>query len=344
MSAGVFTPDLRVNWIMLTTSELGDVGDGTAYPIEVTLDQIAEIFYRVKDAYFTGGRANYGTGDPLLNPEGGFEITAPTTAPSQRASESGEVRRGYTTPVESGTETISAHNDPYLDEEYDAGSSEMYRDILDNERGIWMRGEAGVTLPRWDALSGERVIGGSPFPEITNAFSFHCGDSFTPATASDCFNASGWTNASPGSPIVQTEMGPIQARVYFNTNIAVICANAGDDISASTNQYFVGFELYVADVADIVGLGSIMEVSTNEASITNPVPLLLADQTTPCRYVMKLESGDVTCPLYIADAVGGGTYPFQFGEDFVQEAVEWFPYAKNNPAEAVWNSGTGAKL
>jgi len=71
---------------------------------------------------------------------------------------------------------------------------------------------------------------------------------------------------------------------------------------------------------------------------------MLDDQTTPCRYVMKLASGDVTCPLYIADAVGGGTYPFQFGEDFVQEAVEWFPYAKDSPPTAVWNTATGAKL
>lgn len=35
--------------------DIGDVGDGTAYPMLVTTGELAEIFYRVRDAWFTSG-------------------------------------------------------------------------------------------------------------------------------------------------------------------------------------------------------------------------------------------------------------------------------------------------
>jgi hypothetical protein len=336
MSQGVFTPDLRVRWINLgvMTPEDAGVGDGTAYPLEVTLDQIAEIFYRAKDAHFTGGRASYGTGDPYIQPEGGFEITAPTTAATNRSTDQGNLRRGYTTITESGLAVISAHNDAYLGDEYDTGSGVMYRDVNDKENGVWMRGEQDAVLPYWDFESGPN--------ETTNAFSFNCEDSFSPTTSTDCFMASSWF----ALPWVTTDIGPVQSFVRFTGNVVVLLQNANDHVVSITNRYFLEFEFYSADTNNIAATSSIIEISTNEASITSgtAVPLLLADQTTACRYVMKLSSGDVTCPIYIADGAGGGGLPFQLGEDFIHEATKWWPYAKNYPAEPVWDANTGLKI
>ena len=66
MSAGIYTNDLRfafVNgWLTGGTDPADgsvECGPGTAFPMEVTLDQVAEIFYRVKDAWFTGGSASW---------------------------------------------------------------------------------------------------------------------------------------------------------------------------------------------------------------------------------------------------------------------------------------------
>lgn len=79
MSAqGVFTNNYRVKFVEKSGSE---VGNGTAFPMLVTLDQLAEILYRVKDAWFTSGQI---LTTSLAAPDGA--IYASTDAASNRAS------------------------------------------------------------------------------------------------------------------------------------------------------------------------------------------------------------------------------------------------------------------
>jgi hypothetical protein len=101
-----------------------ECGDGTAFPMQVTLDQVAEIFYRVKDAWFTGGSASWEiSGSPQT-------INAATDAPANRTLEidgSTYQKRGYT--------KLGAY--PYNGATYDAGIGNYYSDIADNENGMW---------------------------------------------------------------------------------------------------------------------------------------------------------------------------------------------------------------
>jgi hypothetical protein len=121
MGNRVTTPNLRFEFVEKTAAECGD---GTAFPMEVTLDQVAEIFYRVKDAWFTGGSASwYVFGSP-------FTVTASTSAPANRSLEIDGVTyqtRGYT--------ILDAY--PYNGATYDAGIGNYYSDIADNENGLW---------------------------------------------------------------------------------------------------------------------------------------------------------------------------------------------------------------
>jgi hypothetical protein len=130
MGNRVTTPNLRFEWVdgQVTsgTPDEGFVacGDGTAFPMEVTIDQIAEIFYRVKDAWFTGGSASWKvTGSPV-------SISAPTAAPTNRrldVSASTYQQRGY----------CKLGGDDYNGATYNSGIASYYSDIADNENGMW---------------------------------------------------------------------------------------------------------------------------------------------------------------------------------------------------------------
>lgn len=66
------------------------------------------------------------------------------------------------------------------------------------------------------------------------------------------------------------------------------------------------------------------------------------------RLVFKLKDSAPSCPFYGTAIVG---YPYSYldgtiqgTEDFVIEAKEWWPYAKDSPPVPIWNTTNGAKL
>lgn len=318
MSAqGVSTTDTRVAYVVLNmTAEEAGVGSGTANPAEFNREQFEEWLYRVKDASFVSGFVAVATGDPNLEPAFSAALKAPTAITANRAAYGNYLRRGYTTPVTSGGAVIPAHNAVYLGSSYDAGGGAMFRDIGDNERGAWAKGEDGVSLPLWDIDAGTN--------EVTTAFTFlqeegsNCGDDgFSVATAFDLAPLAYLRDAS--------------ASVRFTGNVVVLTQNEDDALSAPTNKYFPEIELFVEDAGG-VDYG-VFQASTNLSSLDGSGAAL-------CNYVMRLESGDVECPVYLYNDELA-TYPFSYGEDFIHEAVEWFPYAKNNPAVPVWDDETG---
>lgn len=146
MSQGVFTRRKRISFVdgqETATPDPGFVacGDGTGFPMLVTLAQLAEILYRVKDAWFTAGAITWTYGGPISYP-------APTTAPANRATEIDNVTyqyRGYTV----------AGGDDFNGAVYDAGNGVDWSDIADDERGIFW--------PTWE----------SPFKD---AFSYDADD------------------------------------------------------------------------------------------------------------------------------------------------------------------------
>jgi len=101
-----------------------ECGHGTAFPMEVTLDQVAEIFYRVKDAWFTGGSASWKAYGSTQT------INASTDAPTNRRLDVGATtyqQRGY----------CKLGGDDYNGATYNSGIGRYYSDIADNENGMW---------------------------------------------------------------------------------------------------------------------------------------------------------------------------------------------------------------
>jgi len=314
-AAGVFTLMPRVTFV---EKSAGDVGDGTAYPLLATLDQIAEIWFRVREAHFTGGSIEAALDDPLAMPTLVVVITAATTAPTtfceQDSGSSDENRRGYTTPETDGAATISAHNANFLDSLYDAGAGNYYSDILDREQGMWLVGETNVTLPYWNLGT----------LATTNAFSYNCVNAVVGTGNTNYFySTSEFTGGVPPTPPVFEQT---YASVIFNGEIAVLKADPANGMLDPANSFYIGLEFQCNNTAFTP-----ITVSTNLASISgSPV--------SPCNYSIVLSSGTISCPVY-GDF---GTWFSATGVDFVQEAQEWWPYAK--AGGAIWDTATGAKL
>lgn len=319
MSAqGVFTRMKRVRFvdgeITTGTPATGFVacGDGTAYPLEVTLAQIAEIFHRVEDAWFIAGTAYAGTGDPNLEPTYGVTIYASTVGDpgfrSYAPTSSNLLSRGYTTIEEIPPVVIDPLNEPYLKAAYDSGSGVYYRDISDNERGILIE----LILPSWNIGTGN----------VANAFSFMTESTAYALDSFFFYSGSAFDLDPPDFPDYAN------ASVVFTGYVAVVKTNPANSVVAASNRFFLGVEFSARDSL------STLIISTNKDSVSGT-----PTELSGCRYIIRLSgSVDVSCPIY-ADNTG---YPFLGGTDFIHEAQEWFPYAK--AAGPVWNSLTGAKL
>lgn len=145
MSArGIFTPLLRATFVKgeVTTGTPTDgfvaCGDGTAFPMLVTLKQLEEIMYRVKDAWFTGGNIAWISSSSVSD-----SVYASTTAPAHRSYiERGTFifknqRRGYS------TDTIN----PFVGPAYDRGDGNLAWDISDSEYGMFTNSGFGSFSP-----------------------------------------------------------------------------------------------------------------------------------------------------------------------------------------------------
>ena len=307
-ASGVFTRMKRVSFVEKTAVE---VGDDTLFPMESTLDQIAEVWYRVKDAQFTAGNVA----------SNGTQIDVPTTHPANFAYQSnpsiGEpselpdnwAYRGYQVVVESPGSDYgpSGYYGPFvndviypalLTDEYDAGRGDLFRDA-DNERAIWIPEVVGK-VPQW----GE-----------TNAFSYSGWNWNGFSGLGDYAVDTNLPNAADTIPTPD----PCHMDITFSGEVAYVLDPPGSSFFSPTTKFYIGL------VVDMAGGDADEVVCKSQSDVGFSAGM---------NYVIRLASADLTCQLYVNDA-GGGT-------DFIHEAVEWWPYAK--AGGPVWNSGTGALL
>ena len=265
-----------------TDPEDGSVecGDGTAFPMEVTLDQVAEIFYRVKDAWITEGQVDWEVSNYAV-------MMRASGAPTNRSLEIDGVtyqKRGYT--------ILGAY--PYNGPTYDAGIGNYYSDIADNENGMWK-----------DAWNN---------PDHVDAFSFEQDDP---------------NNMQGGDPEWWGDTGlGVYAKVYRGKRVAVVKLNPTDGLYAATNKFYLEIEMYWQDYG-VVPFGGSTNIYDGGFGDFSSYAVLI------CNYILKLASGDATCPIYFA--ASGSTN--ETGNDFLHVPQEWFPYQDGNGN--VWSPTTG---
>ena len=310
MSAGVYTISHRVTFVEKTALQ---VGDYTNFPMEVTLDQLAEIMYRVKYAEFTSsslavaGNFDTGVSSGVNTPR--VQYSTGSLSDNYRMSgywtydDTAEGLPAYAFALDYlgslYTETTSSYSD------YDI------RDIASDERGMWLPEVAGE-YPDWNIVTNIST-GGRSCEGFRNAFSW-----FSQGTSGDInppdINIP-WVVVDNGfGDVYETFLVDLQ----FTGRVGVV----GDmeDFFNPTNQFFIEM-LFYGDI-------------DAPCTITSGV-LTGSLSSTAATFTLGLSSGDLSIPLGSNLTLTG---------DIKCAATEWWPYAKNDPATAVWNTGTGAAL
>jgi hypothetical protein len=296
--------------------------------MEVTMAQIAEIFYRVKDAWFTSGQYN-GINDYLPSYIASYKIEASTTAPSNRVewlyASSVFQNRGY----HANADDINPLAESYLEAEYDDGSGSMFREINDKEMGMWLPLPDTYSYPHWNGLSWLSV----------NAFSMFQTNGGTDAVAtSDYFKAEYLDYFDTGI----TGAG---VRVLFNGEVAWLDLNGSGNPFDPLNKLYLNVEFgaymlfnggylspYIGN-SESYSLNTLLpyyEICTN----TNLLDTVIGSSYEICRYIIKLGNSEASCPIYATQPWGAlNCY------DFIHEAKLYFPYQDGNGD--VWNPATG---
>lgn len=340
MSAGVFTPNYRFVFI---EKVIGDVGDGTEFPLEVTLDQLAEIMYRVKDCKFT-------TGETIIQFTDEFSDTNLTTLsfnfgdpdPSLYSGPNGfgnsVMVRAYCTSIQDDygsppTEPMQAWSQ-YFSETYTrAGVTEdvRVRDAVP-EYAIWARATAPDANPStYDSYVlmypfGPYII---PLPDI----GFRTGFSFLAYDGVD--------EELAGYPTCQSEFtfaGGSECYLNFTGQVAWVDVSGSGNPADPANRIFIGMTFAQG--------GDPVVVSTRATELPAVYPAEASPSLTGSLFELELSEGVVvSCPLYWYPvfAAAGGQVLYS-ATNYRIKATEWWPYAKGSPATPVWDSSDGTKL
>lgn len=220
MSAGVLTPELRFKFVEKLASE---VGAGKTYCMLATLDQIAELFFRVKHTSWEGSMGF--TWDP-----GGGTITRELIAPTASIATpnvrfAGDLKRGYWI-RNTGTTT---HDREYLTASYTVGGV-AYRDIAENENGLHVRS----STPKWN----------DPPNNVQTAYSYHADNFEDESTGEHVFHASE----------AATFFGAFVS-VDFTGEIAYVTDPADPHLLSPLTQFYIGVIFDAFDYESLLPAG-----------------------------------------------------------------------------------------
>jgi len=259
MSKGVFTRMKRFQFVEKTA---GEVGDGTDFPILVTLDQLAEIMYRVRDAWFTAG--SFKVFERTLTIQAGNTYPLVSSINADDESPFGTsyfYARGYNISGTVAAAFVSYFAAPY------AIYSINYQDC-DSESGIWFPDYGILGLP---------IVNEGSFADFRCGFSHIVG----------CLNSDPWSY--------------IPSDVYTTIGIhddAPEVSNA----SATLRVDFTGEVAYVGDnpldPAAEIYLGVQMNGSMGGGGVRTKIDGYYTDDTG-ANFILGLAGGDsVSCKLY----------------------------------------------
>lgn len=366
MAEAVFTREKRFQFVkgwLTGGTDPGDgsveCGDGTRFamrvvaPIGKTKQGIlAEIFYRVKTASWTGGEWNGIDIDDTY----GFRISnaGSSVHPSFESSTDNFIFRGYgwARGTDSGfVEPYSAPLPVYADKFYEAEAAAHFnvsdtftqfpiatRDIKANEGGMWYA-TAGNLVELPSDLIGLHAI--------YDPAAFRCGFSVEALSGSADPNVSPPYNAVSGWLTYESSTFPertdewefaAQSTVRFSGLVAYIDNAGNGNPFDPANEIYIGVEFGTWTNGTLSSLpypiGTYVDGAFN-------FPFFGLDATTTVDFVLELSGGvTLSAPIFATS-----TWT-QTGDsaNFVLKATEWWPYAKDAPAVPKWNSATGEKL
>lgn len=310
MSKGVFTRMKRVTfvkgWLTGGTPVDGSVecGDGTAYPLEVTLDQLAEILYRVKRFQVTAG----GSATATYPEEDDDDYIVSYTGPSVEPNYS---HKGYQARLHIDDPfVVPASHAMYFGDEYvveDPYDSWRQWNLLNDERGLWL-----PELPTGHTYYSEGFFPG--FSGITTGLTF------------SSYDSNAWLLETNNIP---DETGPAGASLYFSSSVAFVDTTGSGSIYDPQNKIYFGsgFSVFILDGAADFNLSSTPD---------DPVA-----QSGTIQLNIVLSTSTVSMKLYWNTGSGSSSFS---GSDIEISVTEWWPYAKDSPAVPVWDADTGLKL
>ena len=355
MSKSVSTNEYRCTFVLKTQEE---VGDGKAWPMQVSLDQLAEILYRVKDGKMTSGSFSASSYDPELESTHSIFVKILGDPAEKLVEVSNIVNTPFwtTTSISArGLCAIGTSAGVILTKEPETRFSTAYqvaakwetplfvRDIKDDELGIWARhvDEKGGVFWKDDEYGWPSELLKSDNHPAT----------YEPLTYRTGLNLHCTIIDAGAAPLVYGVFGDVEdgfgpsfyavtseASVNFLPTVAVV----GEDNNPfnPSNKLYLGVEFTVAWFRQFAS--SEYWLSTRTDGFGVPVDVVPAGIT----FSIKLSTSSITCPLYYSNHPQWGDVSFTVGSatNFVLEAKKWWPYAKDSPATPLWNKDTGAKL
>jgi hypothetical protein len=349
MPEGVFTRMKRVQfvkgWLTGGTDPADgsvECGDYTDFPIEVTgatvqdrFDKIAEVYYRVKYAQFTSNELmSIGSGE-------GSTVTGVTTGLiSPRIMTASDGGAGFDSALMSGywslddlglPSAVSAI--PFLGDQYsvDMGSwfnggsggntsPVVFRDIINREAGLFLKPNDGEN-PTWNKAMNS-YLGISYFFYVGAGAEYGLDDQDFKTAFSHYSISPAGTLTQPTIPI------PWISQIYFGDTLYEQLIM---QVQFSGEIGWVGESLYHPDTKLYLGMRLDGQNSYNNSTISSWND---AYSSIPSRYIMRLSTGDISCPLN-ADVTDN------YSGDLVHEAIEWFSYQDGDGN--VWNPMTGLR-
>jgi hypothetical protein len=248
----------RVTFVEKTA---GEVGDGTDFPMLVTLDQLAEIMYRVRDAWFTAGSLEVFGYTLTIQAGTTYPLASSIIADDESLFDTEYFyARGYNVSGTVAAAFVSYFAAPY------AIYSTNYQDC-DSEVGIW--------FPDYGIL-------GSPIISRGGSSNFRCGFSHIVG----CSNSDPWSYIPPD---VYTAIGIDNDSGISNTQASLWVDFTGEVAYVGDNPLDPAAELY---------LGVEMNGSMAGGGVRTKIDGYHTDDTG-ANFVLGLAGGDsVSCKLY----------------------------------------------
>jgi hypothetical protein len=356
-----------------------ECGDGTDYPMLVTLDQLAEIMYRVRKAKITTGGF---TANGLLQYYRPLSFDVPEFTHEHTVTAqigSGEPPTASLSIIAYGDDNVEVIHGAPIPTSLDNELVEMGPPVTGSGR-LSMEGKNNINhfesryvvgpfiqtqisgtyfairetineMALFSQLQGDDLF----YPDCHSAFNLRCiGSTYDTSTSSLSYAYGVHLHSSAARSFIFREGSGGQSNtdtfltekinnVLYVANVVAYTGTSPTDPAG--NLYLrLGFQTKVFSDDQFCGL--IIDSGNKLVGYKGG--------STALTLSLKLSGGQmVTCPLYayVPDyqsnsnfVVITNTLTLSSEVGFVVEATEWWPYAKDSPAVPVWNSATGAKL